>query len=802
MQTTTQLQAHGHGNVGARESRSRFPHHLTTEKVISPLAAQFGIIDQLRILSSAHQAPSRSPVRGEHPRRLPLGRSPSRSPTRMPLASILPARSPLPKKVAPGGQSTHTAQEPQRELFNRVRSSSTHEMAEEAMAKIRSLQAGLFHRINSSSAVLRSAEQLIEECGKAILSWFGSLSGPALVAAIKEAFVRFDTDGSGLMNRQEFSHAMHTMGLRLTEDQYDVLFKKCDVDKSGEIDLGEFTHMIRLYLKKACDEDCHTCKATGGSNQPGVVYRPRWVEDESLLSPAASKLQNGLVAALTRQDYAELKDDPNFWSDDSQNEGTDCVERFRRSRASRRVELEGHTEGHDSTVKPPSALRPYMPSDRERDSDMSFDMDEDDQAMQFLTSGKAGEGGTIRGQGKNVRGYHGLASAMDAQTTEIETAAADAHRVSSLAAEEARQANDSATAARNAAVAAREAAGAAASSSYALYSAAERQWLLGAAEAAEQSAADAEARAAAATAEAMQIHAAARRASAAARRASELDAWKEQRRILCEDQHSPNYNLNHDANQLLFRDASYLTANAPQYEKKLRPGMQPSLDSSEASDGYRACGRIASSMFDNFQGPLPPLARGTLIVREGLVLSDQRPQTRDKGAHHIWLTSSRAHPPPSRHSPAHNVHHCQLASPTRLRLGCVSRGSTRDASMGGTRSVHHEHGHLRSQTIEQYWAHEEALPGLAHMYARHGQGAGGLGGRGGNPQYPGTTHYWTDDHTEQLIRRHAGPGGGGRTQLQHAHPSSHGPNADNQNTSFLPGLGQAPQFLLGVARSR
>ena len=67
-----------------------------------------------------------------------------------------------------------------------------------------------------------------------------------------------------------------------------------------------------------------------------------------------------------------------------------------------------------------------------------------------------------------------------------------------------------------------------------------------------------------------------------------------------------------------------------------------------------------------------------------------------------------------------------------------------------------------SQTIEQYWAHEEALPGLAHMYARHGQGAGGLGGRGGNPQYPGTTHYWTDDHTEQLIRRHAGTGGGAR----------------------------------------
>ena len=35
------------------------------------------------------------------------------------------------------------------------------------------------------------------------------------------------------------------------------------------------------------------------------------------------------------------------------------------------------------------------------------------------------------------------------------------------------------------------------------------------------------------------------------------------------------------------------------------------------------------------------------------------------------------------------------------------------------------------------------------------QKAGRLAGIIGNsPQYPGTTHYWTDDHTEQLIRRH------------------------------------------------
>jgi len=120
-------------------------------------------------------------------------------------------------------------------------------------------------------------------------------------AAISDSFSRFDTDNSGKIDRQEFQQAMHTLGLRVSDDEYDVLFKKCDSDGSGEISLDEFSHMIKGYLGKACTEgECRACEVSNGSNQPETVYRPRWADDSSLLSPAASTLQAALLASTAR----------------------------------------------------------------------------------------------------------------------------------------------------------------------------------------------------------------------------------------------------------------------------------------------------------------------------------------------------------------------------------------------------------------------------------------------------------------------------------------------------------------------
>jgi len=78
---------------------------------------------------------------------------------------------------------------------------TTASQADKAIAKIAELKAGLLLRRQSSRNVLQASEALVNECGEAIARWFGSLSGPALDAAIFDAFKKFDLDESGSIDR-------------------------------------------------------------------------------------------------------------------------------------------------------------------------------------------------------------------------------------------------------------------------------------------------------------------------------------------------------------------------------------------------------------------------------------------------------------------------------------------------------------------------------------------------------------------------------------------------------------------------
>lgn len=168
--------------------------------------------------------------------------------------------------------------------------------ADKALALVRNMQAGLRTRLGSMHSVLTLAEETIEACGKAIAKWFGSLSGPALEAAIRETFNKFDADRSGQIDKQEFSRAMHELGLRLADQQLTALFKDCDADGSGFIDLAEFTHMVLMHIKKPCKVSCQPCMLRGGCNQPHVYFK-------ELSAQAASTLQTWCKAAIQRHSY-------------------------------------------------------------------------------------------------------------------------------------------------------------------------------------------------------------------------------------------------------------------------------------------------------------------------------------------------------------------------------------------------------------------------------------------------------------------------------------------------------------------
>jgi hypothetical protein len=218
--------------------------------------------------------------------------------------------------------TTSRAKSPDRS-FRRVPSASE-VLANNTIAKILEMKDSLFERLSSSSEVLDSAQAIVDACGDAIRRWFGSLSGQALEKAIREAFDKFDTDKSGRIDREEFAKAMHFLGLRLDKAQNHILFNECDVDGSGEIDREEFSHMIKKFLKIPCMEDCNTCEATGGSNQPQVyhsLYRQRWSDDSSLLNPAARNLQRGLTAARDREKYLAMVQESRRTPGSSDDEG-------------------------------------------------------------------------------------------------------------------------------------------------------------------------------------------------------------------------------------------------------------------------------------------------------------------------------------------------------------------------------------------------------------------------------------------------------------------------------------------------
>jgi hypothetical protein len=178
--------------------------------------------------------------------------------------------------------------------------------SETGIQRLIQLRHSLMRQMKSSQAVLDKGTLLMEECGQAFASWFGALSGPALEDVIKEAFDKFDTEKSGLLDQQKFEKAMHALGLRLTADKYRELFEKFDEDRSGEVDIHEFMHMIKYHLKKPCSNKCPVCLRDGGSNLLSAYFRERWDEDESKWAPAASTLQAFTTAKPVLASYAQF----------------------------------------------------------------------------------------------------------------------------------------------------------------------------------------------------------------------------------------------------------------------------------------------------------------------------------------------------------------------------------------------------------------------------------------------------------------------------------------------------------------
>lgn len=79
----------------------------------------------------------------------------------------------------------------------------------------------------------------------------------ASVEELQEMFNRFDTDGSGTLERPELEKLMKLM--KLPVGRVDDLFAKADSDGDGEISFAEFSKasILRDVLRRNNDEMCH-----------------------------------------------------------------------------------------------------------------------------------------------------------------------------------------------------------------------------------------------------------------------------------------------------------------------------------------------------------------------------------------------------------------------------------------------------------------------------------------------------------------------------------------------------------------
>ncbi|KAE9375945.1 EF-hand [Stipitochalara longipes BDJ] len=69
-------------------------------------------------------------------------------------------------------------------------------------------------------------------------------STPQDVAALKDAFLLFDTDGDGVITRTELGAVMRSLGLNATDAELDDMINEVDIDQTGSVDLDEFVKMM------------------------------------------------------------------------------------------------------------------------------------------------------------------------------------------------------------------------------------------------------------------------------------------------------------------------------------------------------------------------------------------------------------------------------------------------------------------------------------------------------------------------------------------------------------------------------
>lgn len=79
--------------------------------------------------------------------------------------------------------------------------------------------------------------------------------GPEQRAIYEEAFAVFDRDGDGTISSSELGDVMRSLGLDPSEEEVSDILVRFDADGNGEIDKDEFVTMMNAILNCSADDD-------------------------------------------------------------------------------------------------------------------------------------------------------------------------------------------------------------------------------------------------------------------------------------------------------------------------------------------------------------------------------------------------------------------------------------------------------------------------------------------------------------------------------------------------------------------
>jgi Ca2+-binding EF-hand superfamily protein len=69
----------------------------------------------------------------------------------------------------------------------------------------------------------------------------------SIEATAKAIFAMFDEDGSGSITYREFKDGLTRFGVEISDDELTILIEELDKDQSGDIGEEEFTHLLQQF---------------------------------------------------------------------------------------------------------------------------------------------------------------------------------------------------------------------------------------------------------------------------------------------------------------------------------------------------------------------------------------------------------------------------------------------------------------------------------------------------------------------------------------------------------------------------